>query len=177
MGRPYRANAQNAVRRLHVKAYRRLRRPCTDCTSRVRSRSGTTLLEVVVAGVILGTIPLIALTTLAAASAQNRDSLARMDALIEAENVIDVFSTRPWNEINGSAGQSMRLSDWAAGQLKGGTLNVQVTELEDSKRIEVTVRWHAGPEQRRDVSLVTWVYRSSARSRRADTTGQGENAS
>ena len=60
------------------------------------TRRGMTLLELVVAGALLGTLLVVCLQLLAATAAQRRAADQRQLAVLEVGNVMERLAARPW---------------------------------------------------------------------------------
>jgi Tfp pilus assembly protein PilV len=121
-----------------------------------------TLLELVVAAALLGTILIICLQLLAATAQQRRHADQRQLALVEVENTMERLAAWPWNELTPktTAGQ---LSPTVRSRLPGAELKVEVTTSSaepSAKRIAVTLRWqdHSGQFEK-PVTIVTWRWK------------------
>ena len=125
-------------------------------------RRGMTLMELVVAAALLGTILIICLQLLAATAQHRRHVNQRQLALTEVENTMERLAARPWNELTPqtAAGQ---LSPAVRTRLPGADLKVEVTTSSaepSAKRIAVTLRWqdHSG-QFVKPVTIVTWRWK------------------
>jgi hypothetical protein len=128
------------------------------------TRRGTMILELVVAFTLLGTLLIVCLEMFSAAAAQRRAADERTCALVELGNVMERVAARPWPELTTSAVARERLSPWAAGQLPGAELKIEVSTPSaepGAKQITASLRWE--DRSRRLVAplrLTTWKYRS-----------------
>jgi hypothetical protein len=129
----------------------------------VSTRRGTSILEVVVSGVLLVALMTVCLEFLRAAAAQRRAAQQRQTAIQEAANVMERLSARPWEELSPQGVAGLELSQPARDLLPAVKLAVEVTSPPDqpgAKRIAVSVYWEddAG-EPVRPVCLIAWRYR------------------
>lgn len=126
-------------------------------------RRGMSLMEVTVAGVLLGVLLAVCLQMLAAMAGHRRALEERQTAIVEASNVIERLSAAPWDALVQEEVAAIDLSDWAKGALPEGRLDVEVTPSGDSpeaRRIVVAVHWRdASGNAARPVRLVAWRYR------------------
>lgn len=128
------------------------------------NRRGVTLLELAVAGILLGTLLTVCLQMVGATAARRRAVEDRQTAMLEAGNVMERLAARPWDELTPEAVAEIELSSEARESLLEGRLEVDVTrggpDEPDAKRVAVLVRWNdrSGKPQR-PVRLVAWRYR------------------
>jgi Tfp pilus assembly protein PilE len=127
------------------------------------TRRGATMLEMLVAGAMLGTLLAVSLQLYSAVAAQRRAAARRGAASLELANVMERVAARPWRELTAAALAAERLSPSASAQLPGAELKIEVfTPAGDpeAKRLTATVRWQdrdgRPPEPLR---LTTWRYR------------------
>ena len=129
------------------------------------TRRGTMILELVVAGALLGTLLVVCLEMFSAAAAQRRAADQRNCAVLELGNVMERVAARPWAELTTSAVARERLSPSAAGQLPAAELKIEVSTPPAepaAKQITAALRWE--DRSRRLVAplrLTTWKYRSA----------------
>ena len=125
-------------------------------------RRGTTLLELVAAAALLGTVLVICLQLLGATAAQRRHIDQRQLALMEVENTMERLAARPWNELTPqtTAGQ---LSTAVRSRLSDAGMKIEVTTPAgepSAKRIAVSLRWKDGSGQFvKPVRIVTWRWK------------------
>jgi Tfp pilus assembly protein PilV len=129
----------------------------------MRARRGTTLLELLVAGVLLVALMSACLELLLAAGAMRRAVEERQTALEEAANVMERLSARPFDELSPEAVRGAQLSAPARARLPAGAVEIQLADAPDgpaAKRITVIVRWQAsGGRSELTARLVAWRYR------------------
>jgi hypothetical protein len=121
------------------------------------------LLEVIVAGSLLGTLLLICLQLLGAAADQHRAADVRQCAILELGNVVEQVMARPWAELTEAAAGQEKLAPSAQRQLPGAELKIAVvTEAKDpsAKRVTATLRWQdAKGKYVAPLSVTTWKYK------------------
>lgn len=134
------------------------------------------LLEVTIAGVLLGVLLTVCLQLMGASAAGRRAVEARQTALVEASNVMERLSAQPWETLAAEKSPPVELSAWAKKSLPGGRLDVEVTpsgQTPEARRIAVAVQWQdAAGRLQRPVRLVAWRYRGQE-----DKTISPENSS
>ncbi len=125
-------------------------------------RSGFTLTETVVAGIILSTAIAVSMQMLVATSAQHQTMEQGRIALLEAGNVVERLSVLPWSKLDADELSAWNLGPQAARALPGGKLEIQVQPTSDepaAKRLTVVVSYSPKEKQpARSVRLVTWRY-------------------
>jgi Tfp pilus assembly protein PilV len=127
-------------------------------------RRGSTLLEMMIAAAMLGTLLTVCLQLCQAAAGQRRAADQRQCATLELANLMDRIAAQPWEELTAAALAGERPSPWAAGQLPGAELKVDISapgDEPDARRITAALRWQdrsgrLGPP----LQLTTWRYRS-----------------
>lgn len=136
----------------------------TDQRTTSNDRGGFTLLEMFVAVVVLGTLLATFLPLMQSVGYQQRLTDQRLLALREAENLLEILTPRPWNELTQEFAESQSLSDEAKSRLPQGTLDIDVTqptEPADSKKVTVQVIWTPRPGQAaHKVQLAAWFFRT-----------------
>jgi len=125
-------------------------------------RRGMTLLELAVAGALLGTLLVVCLQLLAATAAQRRAADQRQLAVLEVENAMERLAARPWAELTPQAA-APQLSPSVRNRLPGAEWKIEVTPSPAeplAKRIAVSLRWqdHAG-QFVNPVRIVTWRWK------------------
>jgi prepilin-type N-terminal cleavage/methylation domain-containing protein len=125
-------------------------------------RRGMTLLELVVAAALLGTVMVVCLQMLAATTHQRKVADQRQLALLEVENAMERLAVRPWNDLTPQT-PAAQLSPAVRGRLPGADLKVEVTASAAeslAKRIAVSLRWKDDSGQfTKPVTIVTWRWR------------------
>ena len=91
-------------------------------------RRGMTLLELAVAGALLGTLMVVCLQLLAATAEQRRAADQRQLAILEVENAMERLAARPWAELTPEAVAAPQLSPSIRNRLPGAELKVEVTD-------------------------------------------------
>jgi hypothetical protein len=114
----------------------------------------------VLLGVMAGTfVPL-----LGHAARQQREADRRQSALYEAQNILEEFSARPWDELTPARAAAVVLPETFRAQLPAAELAVTVTESEaepGARRITVELSWMTSAGLRTPVRLVAWRYAPS----------------
>ena len=122
-----------------------------------------TLLELAVAGALLGTLLVVCLQLLSAAVAQRRAADQRQCAMVELDNVMEQGTARPWAELTTAALAQEKLSPSADRQLPGAELKIEVFTAADqpnAKRITAALRWQDRSGRLLvPVTLTTWRYK------------------
>ena len=127
-------------------------------------RKGVTILEVTVAAVLLGTLMMVCLHLLSAASAQRRALDQRQAAIIELSNEMERLSALPWTELTRLKPADERISPWAQAILPEAKLTVELAAPAGdpaARRITASLRWQ-DPNGRflPPVTLTAWKYKS-----------------
>jgi len=129
----------------------------------MQSRRALSVLELLVAMVLLATLLAVSLQLIAALAQQRRALDRRQQALREAANCMERIAARPWDELTPERLTATRLSPEAQQSLPGAALAIDVVPAADpeGKRIVVSVAWQEGDAQpERSVRLVAWRYAS-----------------
>jgi Tfp pilus assembly protein PilV len=132
-----------------------------------KKRGGFTLIETLVAGIILATAFTVAARMLIAASAQRKAMDLRQIALIEAGNVMERLAAEPWPKLDAAEFGTWKLCPQAARALPRAKLEIQIKSMPGkpaakepaAKRVTVIVSY-GGDDNRpaREVRLVAWRY-------------------
>jgi Tfp pilus assembly protein PilV len=127
------------------------------------TRRGMMMLEVIVAGVLLGALLVTCLQLVSATVAQRRAADQRQCAIQELANVMERIAARPWAELTTAALAAEKLSPTAGDQLPGAELKVEVyTEAKqpDAKRITAALRWQDRSGRLvAPATITTWRYK------------------
>ncbi len=127
------------------------------------TRRGMTLVELAVAGAVVGALLIVCMQLLSAALAQRRAADQRQFALLELGNVIEQVAARPWGELTTAALSQEKLSPSAGRQLPGAELKIEVSASADdpgAKRITAALRWQDhGGQLVAPATLTTWRYK------------------
>jgi Tfp pilus assembly protein PilE len=129
-------------------------------------RRGTTLIEVIAAGAILGALLTLSLQMMSAVAAQRRTIDQRQDATLELANAMERIAARPWDELTAQNLAQEQPSSAVRSRLPGAELKVEVSTPEahpDAKRITASLHWQDRlGRQVPPVTITTWKYRISA---------------
>lgn len=127
-----------------------------------RARRGFTIVELLVALVILAAAMALVVRVVATAADQRRETARRRTAVQEAANVLERIVARPWEEIDETQLDDVRLSPHAVEALPGAKLKVKVAEdagRPAARRVAVTLTWNAhGDEAAASTQLVGWKF-------------------
>ncbi|MCH8828906.1 MAG: type II secretion system protein [Planctomycetes bacterium] len=130
-----------------------------------RRAAGFTLLEMMVAMIMLGSLMATVVPLLSWVNVQRRAADARQVAVQEATNVLERFTAREWDEVTQEAADAVKLSADAAATLREARLQVTVHADQKqplAKRITVLLRWkNRVGEDLSPVRLTSFVYRRS----------------
>ncbi len=125
-------------------------------------RRGTTLIELMVAAALLGTILVVCLQLVAATTMQRRAADQRRLALMEVENAMERLAARPWNELTPQTAAGP-LSPAVHSRLPGAELKADVTTSAaepGAKRIAVSLRWKDNSGRfTKPVTIVAWRWK------------------
>ena len=121
------------------------------------------MVEMVVAGAVVGALLVVCLQLLSAAVAQRRAADQRQCALVELGNVMEQIAARPWAELTTAALSQEKLSPSAERQLPGAELKIEVFASAgepNAKRITAALRWRDRSGQLlAPATLTTWRYK------------------
>ena len=122
-------------------------------------RRGIGVMELVVAGALLGTLLVVCLQLLTATAAQRRVAEQRQLAVLEVGNAMERLASRPWAELKPEMA-APQLSPSVRDRLPGAELKVEVTTPSaepGTKRIVVSLRWQDRAGQFvSPVKIATW---------------------
>jgi Tfp pilus assembly protein PilE len=127
------------------------------------TRRGATMLEMIVASALLGTLLVVTLQLCAATAAQRQAAARRQCASLELANVMERVAARPWSELNTAALAAEHVSPSAGAQLPGAELKIAVVTPAgepQAKRLTATVRWQDRGRPPQLLRLTTWRYRN-----------------
>jgi type II secretory pathway pseudopilin PulG len=127
------------------------------------TRRGMTLIELTVAGVIIGTVLVVGLQMLTVVAAQRRGVDQQQLATLELANVMERVAVRPWSELTPQAAAEETLSPAIRSQLSNAELKVDVSTSDaepDAKRIVASLRWQGrAGVMLPPLTITTWKYR------------------
>jgi type II secretory pathway pseudopilin PulG len=126
-------------------------------------RRGMTILELVVAGALLGTLLVVCLQMLSATARQHRAADQRQLALLEVENALEHLAARPWTELTAQSVAPPKLAPSVRNRLPGAEWNIEIAPSPAdplAKRIAVSLRWQDQAGQFvKPVRIVTWRWK------------------
>lgn len=125
------------------------------------SRSGTLLVELMVAGALLGVVMAAAIPTLGWIVRQRKFNQERQAAILEVGNLMERLTALEWDELTPQRAAQFQLSEPVEGQLSEPRVTVTVdTEEDAAKRVLIQLSWQIGPGRAAPpVRLAAWVYR------------------
>jgi type II secretory pathway component PulJ len=131
----------------------------------MKNRRGFTVLETLVAGVLLAALLGLGAKMLQAQGRQQRVLRQRLVAAEELANLMERLTARPWPRLTAEAAADLQLSPEARLALPEARCDIQIIEQAKpvaGKRIAVVLHWpdHNGHSEQR-VQLVAWKYRDS----------------
>jgi Tfp pilus assembly protein PilV len=128
------------------------------------SRRGTSILEAMVAGVLLAAAVGVCAHFVGVTAAHRRTTQQRMIAMQEAANIMERLSAQPWRQLTAGEASDVRISPQAMQSLPQGKLEVEISGpagTPEAKRIRVSIRWQNRTGQfLQPVQLIAWRYRS-----------------
>lgn len=124
-------------------------------------RRGFTLIEMMVAGVLMMTVTMIVVPAIYWVHRERRQTEYRQIALIEVENLMERITALPFNQVSQTTVDKLVLSESALRQLPEPNLEIVIREtdaLPPMKKIEIQLSWN----QLREISaapvrLTSWV--------------------
>jgi type II secretory pathway pseudopilin PulG len=126
-------------------------------------RRGMTLLELAVAGTLLGTLLVVCLQLLQATAAQRRAADQRQLALVEVGNVLERVAARRWADLTSESVAGEKPSAWLGDRLPGAELKIELSAPSGepvAKRIAVALRWRdRNGRYLPPVKITTWRYK------------------
>ena len=125
------------------------------------SRSGSLLVELMVAGALLGVVTATVIPTLGWLIRQRKFNQERQAAILEVGNLMERLTVLDWDELTSSRAEQFQLSESLQSQLSEPRLTVVVdTEVDAAKRVLIQLTWQIGPGRASPpVRLAAWVYR------------------
>lgn len=129
-------------------------------------RRGSILIEVSIAAGLVAVAMIAVAQLLAVAARQDRALEQRQLAAQEAANSLEQILARPWDELTPEWLQNLSLSSESRRLLPDGRLVCEmetVAEEPSSKRIVATVSWQVNADQRNQLQLTAWRFRSGAK--------------
>jgi Tfp pilus assembly protein PilE len=128
----------------------------------MKLRSGYTTIELLIAGMLLATLAVSTMPTLAWVVRQRDAAERRQTALLEVGNLMERIAAIPYEELSAERARKLTLSRSAQAQLTEPVLNISVdADPQDAsaKRIRIELRWLLGPmKPAAPVRMAAWVY-------------------
>jgi Tfp pilus assembly protein PilE len=145
---------------VRIKNQIRLKSPPT-AGCELRDRRGFTLVEMMVAGVLLMTVTMIVVPAIYWVHRERRQTEHRQVAIVEVENMMERVVALPFKDINQATVDKLVLSESALRQLSNADLKIEISEtdnLPQMKKIQVQLGWkdHRGMSVA-PVRLTSWV--------------------
>lgn len=128
---------------------------------RVIRPAGALLIELLVAGALLGMVISATIPTLGWLVRQRTFSQQRQAALLEVGNLMERLTALDWNDLTPERAAQFKLSEPMEKQLSSPLLTIAVdTEEDAAKHVLVQLGWEIGPGRAAPpVRLAAWVYR------------------
>ena len=129
-------------------------------------RSGSVLLELVVAGVLLGVVMSAAVPALRWVGRQRTSARQRQAAQLEVGNLLEELTALDWNDLTPERAALVKLSEELHDQLHESKLEVAVQgdgNDETEKQIRIELSWNIAPGRPAPpVRLSAWVFRKGS---------------
>lgn len=127
----------------------------------LRGRRGFTLIEMMVAGVLLTTVMMIVVPAIFWVHRERRQTERYQVAIVEVENMMERVVALPFEDMDQKTVDKFVLSESALRQLSNAKLKIDISEsdqLRSMKRIQVQLGWvdHRGLNVA-PVRLTSWV--------------------
>lgn len=127
------------------------------------SRSGVTLVETVVTAVLLGIVFVTSLPVLTWIARMQRENLRRTTAILEASNLVEALTMRPWNDLPPGDLAGVALPPEVVRDFPELSVTARVEDsanVPESRRVTVELSWNDTAQRRsRPVRLSGWVSR------------------
>jgi type II secretory pathway pseudopilin PulG len=125
------------------------------------SRSGSLVIELMVAGSLLVVVTASLIPTLGWLVRQRKFNQERQAATLAVGNLMERLTALGWNELTSRRGEQFQLSEPLQNQLSEPRLTVTVeTEDDAAKYVFIQLSWQLGPGRAAPpVRLAAWVYR------------------
>ena len=134
-------------------------------TTSQKSRRGFSLLEMIVALVLLGAVTTIVIPALGWMGVENRLSLQRQEAAQGLGNLMDELTSRPYEQLTSDAAENLELPEALRNQLPGAKLKVEISGTEPGvKRIRMELGWNQrNGRPIAPMRLTAWVHEREGR--------------
>lgn len=129
-------------------------------------RRGTTVLEIVAAGAVLGVLLIVCAQMLSRTAVQQQAIANRRAALQMAANAMERARTVPWEELDAASTERIARAVVDQEMLRGGRVDIAVDEPESSfpaKRVRAIVSWKEerdGVERKQELTAWRFAERS-----------------
>ena len=124
------------------------------------SRAGVSLVELVIACLLIGSVAGLVLPTVTWTAVQRRAAHQRQAASEELANLMDRLTREAWENVTDQRAQELGLAEEIERQLPNAQLSATMDADQDAKRVHLSLSWsdRAGHTVA-PVRLTTWVYR------------------
>ncbi len=126
------------------------------------NRGGFTLVELIVAGVLLAMTMTLSVQMLSSVAQQRRQARQRQIATAEAANLMERITAQPYASITQDALQSWKLPDELDRRLPNAELEItteETTQPPAGKRIHVTISWRNSKDAPAfTIGLTGWMF-------------------
>ncbi|WP_298864749.1 prepilin-type N-terminal cleavage/methylation domain-containing protein [uncultured Gimesia sp.] len=127
----------------------------------LRERRGFTLIEMMVAGVLLTAVMMIVVPAIFWVHRERRQTERYQVAIVEVENMMERVVALPFSEVKQSTVDKLALSESALRQLSDADLRIEISEPDQvlqMKKIQIRLGWkdHRGLNVA-PVRLTSWV--------------------
>lgn len=141
-------------------------------------RRGTTVLEILAAGTILGVLLVVCAQMLSRTAVQQQAISNRRAATQMTANAMERISVLPWDALDQAALDAIASAVVGQGMLRGARLEIAVDEPDGTpraKRIHVAAIWQeSSDEAERRQILTAWRYREADPASRQTQRGGGQ---
>ena len=131
--------------------------------SRGRSNRGFGLIELSIAAVMLAAAMVATVQVVSWVALDRRAVERRERAVVEASNILERITARPWDELETEKLATIMLAEPTAACLPGGSLDIKASTIEGPparKKLAIEIRWRdRSGRTESPVRIVTWVYR------------------
>ena len=126
------------------------------------SRAGVSLVELVIACLLIGSVAGMVLPTVTWTAVQRRAAYQRQAASEELANLMDGLTREAWEDVTDQRAQQLGLAEEIARQLPNAQLSATMDADQDAKRVHLSLSWsNRAGRTVAPVRLTTWVYRQS----------------
>ena len=126
-------------------------------------RGAFTMVEILVAILLLGTLTAVCLKFFSGVNGQRKEQFAQLVAAQEAANVMERLAAVAWDDLPKQSGGQFPLSAQTRKSLPEGRVEIKVSDMSGpppARRVIATVSWRPLPnEPEREARLVAWRYK------------------